>query len=79
MLELNKNVVKRGSEPQWCGSNIHDTVTSYSKLCRMHSCCREKGIVLITYQEVLYKMKEQMVCILEAYRILGNRPHQHSQ
>ena len=66
--KLNKNVVKRGSEPQWCGSNIHDTETSYSELCRMHTWCSENGTALVTYQEILNKMKVQMICSLEVYR-----------
>ena len=41
---------------------IHDTETSYSELCS------ENGIALVTYQEILEKMKVQMICILEAYR-----------
>ena len=59
-------MVKRGSEPQWCGSNIHDTETSYSELCRMHTWCSENGIALVTYQEILNKMKVQVICSLEA-------------
>ena len=70
-------MVKRGSEPQWCGSNIHET--SYSELCRMHTWCSENGIALVTYQEILNKMKVQMICSLEAYRNLGNHHHQHFQ
>ena len=52
LLKLNKNVVQRGSEPQRCGSNIHDTAASYFELCRMHTWCRENDIALITYQEI---------------------------
>ena len=38
------------------------------KLCRMHTWCSENGIALVTYPEILNKMKVQMICILEAYR-----------
>ena len=47
---------------------FHDTETSYSELCRMHTWCSENGIALVTYQEILNKMKVQMICSLEAYR-----------
>ena len=30
--------------------------------------CSENGIALVAYQEILNKMKVQMICILEAYR-----------
>ena len=72
MLKLNTNVVKRGSEPRLFWSNIHDTVTSYFELCKLHTCCREKGIASIIYQEILNKVK--VLKIPEAYRILRNRP-----
>ena len=62
-------MVKRGSEHHSDVDSIFMILKLVtSELCKMPTWCSENGFALVTYQEILNKMKVQMVCILEAYR-----------